>query len=487
MRTRCFLWYGLFIALLSACTSRPGENAEPLNRLATIYPDYSGLAIPENLAPLNFLIQEEGEAYYARLSWPDGSYSLAAKDGDFRFPEKKWKEMLAAASGKEIRYELFVQRDGKWYRFNTFTNAVTHDKVDPWLYYRLLHPGYIKWKEIKIARRSLESFDEKMLVENTVLDDNCVNCHAFNQQNPDNFMIHVRGSLGGTYFVTDGDLKRFNLKTKEMENGATYPRWHPSGKFVAFSSNKVVQRFHSMEMKKIEVSDLNSSLVLYDVEKNEMMAVPVDREHAFMDTYPEWSPDGRFLYFCRARQIGEEYDYRDIKYNLCRVSFDSDSRSFGKPEVLIDAEAEGKSVSFPRISPDGSSLVFVKHNYGCFSIWHKEADLYSIRLDDFTVEACGVNSEFTESYHSWSSNGRWMIFSSKRGDGLTARPYIAYFDEGGQWHKPFILPQKDPRFYDTFLETYNIPEFARAKVAFSPGELRRASGKDAVQARWAKQ
>jgi hypothetical protein len=486
MSLRYFLIYSFFLLVLASCSSLPEGEIQQTMRKAKIYPDYSDLVIPANIAPLNFFVEETGKYFCVKLISVGGEYVLNSSDGDFRFSEKKWKKILSENVGKEIKYELFVKKDGKWFQYNSFSNTVADEKVDPYLYYRLLYPGYIKWKEIKIARRSMESFAEKMLVENTVLDENCVNCHSFNQQNPDNFMLHVRGSMGGTYFVTDGDLKRFNLKTKEMKNGAVYPRWHPSGKYVAFSSNEVVQRFHAMEMKKIEVSDLNSSLVLYDVEKNEIMAINVDKGKQFMDTYPEWSPDGKFLYFCRASQLGEEYDYRDIKYNLYRAAFNSESRTFGDPELVFDAEAEGKSVSFPRISPDGNSLVFTYHNYGCFPIWHKEADLYSVNLNDFSLEECNVNSDFTDSYHSWSSNGRWMIFSSKRDDGLTARPYIAYFDKSGKWHKPFVLPQQNPQFYKTFIETYNIPEFAQAKVAFSPGELRRAAKTNAIQAKWSK-
>ena len=333
-------------------------------------------------------------------------------------------------------------------------------------------------------QRSLESFEEKVVVENNVVDQNCVNCHSINQQNPDNFMFHMRGSMGGTYFVTDGDLKKFNLKTKEMENSTTYPRWHPSGKFVAFSSNKVVQQFHSSEGKKIEVSDLASSLVLYDMAKNEIMNVPVNQNKQFMDTYPEWSPAGDFLYFCRAAQIGKEYDYRDTKYNLFRVNFNPSNRTFGQVELVFDASAQGKSVSFPRISPDGKSLVFTLHDYGCFPIWHKEADLYSVKLEDFSVSKLDVNSDFTESYHSWSANGKWLVFSSKRGDGLSARPYISYVDENGVARKPFVLPQEDPKFYSRFLKTFNIPEFAETDFSFSPGEIRKAAQSLAIQPKW---
>jgi len=78
-----------------------------------------------------------------------------------------------------------------------------------------------------------------------------------------------------------------------------------------------------------------------------------------------------------------------------------------------------------------------------------------------------MNSPFSESWHSWSSNGRWIAFSSKRRGGLFTRLYISYVDTQGRADKPFILPQKDPLFYDSFLETYSVPEFITGPVKIS--------------------
>ena len=70
----------------------------------------------------------------------------------------------------------------------------------------------------------------------------------------------------------------------------------------------------------------------------------------------------------------------------------------------------------------------------------------------------------TESYHQWSSTGSWFVFSSKRLDGLWGRPFFAYIYPDGNTSKPFILPQEDPYFYDTFLKSYNIPELIIGKI-----------------------
>lgn len=76
-----------------------------------------------------------------------------------------------------------------------------------------------------------------------------------------------------------------------------------------------------------------------------------------------------------------------------------------------------------------------------------------------------VNSPDTESYHSWSSDGKWFVFSSRRMDGNWTRPYIAAFNsETGMCGKPFILPQKRADFYLRRMESFNIPELVVGEV-----------------------
>ncbi|MDP4222397.1 MAG: hypothetical protein Q8868_03700 [Bacteroidota bacterium] len=153
--------------------------------------------------------------------------------------------------------------------------------------------------------------------------------------------------------------------------------------------------------------------------------------------------------------------------------------------MVFNASAIKKSVSFPRISPDGNYIVITLHNYGCFPIWHKEADLWSIDLKTMLATQMGLNSDCTDSYHSWSSNSRWLVFSSKRIDGLTARFFISYISGDGTSAKPFILPQKDPGFYQRYLKSFNLPELSRLKVDIDPGKIRRVAKGSAIQAKWA--
>ena len=477
----------LLIALFFSTGCTKDYKITETGREAVIEPDYSGVTVPPNIAPMNFLIKEKGRSFRViATSKPGYKLSVRSSDGIIRFPERSWKELLKGSEGERIEILIYSENKEKTLsRFSPFYLNVANEPVDPYICYRLLYPGYETYSQIKIVQRNVESFTEESVIENQLINDNCVNCHSFNKNNPEKFLVHIRGSAGGTYFINGNKITRTDLKTGEMTSGAVYPAWHPSGKYVTFSSNSIMQSFHSIPEKNIEVIDLASSLVLYNVEKNEMSPIKESDSTKYLETFPEWAPDGKYLYYCRANQIIDSTDFKSIKYNLLRMSFDEQTMSFGKTEVVFDASAISKSVSFPRISPDGQSLVFTLHDYGNFSIWHKEADLYLLNLRNNKAEKMTLNSDETESYHSWSSNGKWLVFSSKRGDGLTARPYFAYFGSPDHVGKPFVLPQKDPALYKRLVKTFNKPEFVTGKISLGPRDFERATKEIPVKALWA--
>lgn len=475
----------LGLIVLAGC-KRDVKNIPEAGREPVIEPDYSGVTIPRNIAPMNFIIKESGRAFSVLASSNDGfGLKIRSHNGIVRFPEKSWKKLISKSKDGKIAIRIISEdENGNMTAFNPVNLFIAAEPIDPYICYRLLYPGYETYLQIKLVQRSTESFKEISLAENQLLKNNCINCHSFNQNNPRKFMLHVRGSAGGTYFIDGEKITRRDLKAPEMNFGAVYPGWHPSGKYVTFSSNNIVQSFHASPDENIDVIDLASSLVNYDIEKNEMYPIEDADTVKYLETFPEWSPDGNYLYYCRAKEITDSLDFKNIKYNLLRKPFDQTTNKFGSAELVFDAVKINKSVSFPRISPDGKSLVFTLHNYGNFSIWHKEADLYLLDLGTKKAEKMSINSDETESYHSWSSNGKWIVFSSKRGDGLTARPYFAYFGSSENVGKPFVLPQKDPALYGRLVKTFNRPEFLTGRIKLGPRDFEKASGMKAVRAKW---
>ena len=225
--------------------------------------------------------------------------------------------------------------------------------------------------------------------------------------------------------------------------------------------------------QRTEVYDTASDVIVYDVERHTFLSVPGLASQSSFDTFPSFSPDGKSLFYCTAPACLMPDSIGKLAYSLCCISFDPESGTFGSQvDTLFDARANGKSVSFPRVSPDGRFMLCTLSGYGTFPIWHKEADLKMISLQGSApVDTDILNSTDVESYHSWSSNGRWIIFSSRRLDGLYTRFFIAHLNKNGKFSKPFLLPQKDPDENNLRMKSFNIPEFIKDKITITRSQL----------------
>ena len=235
---------------------------------------------------------------------------------------------------------------------------------------------------------------------------------------------------------------------------------------MAVSVNQTEQSFHANDKNRVEVFDKASDVVVYDVERHEVVTCAQLSQTQTFETFPTFAPDGRTLYFCTATAQTMPVDFKQVKYSLCSIGFDPEKRSFSSQvDTLYSAGKGGLSASFPRVSPDGRWLLYTLSGYGNFSIWHKDADLYLADLQTkASVPLTVANSDDVESYHSWSSNSRWIVFSSRRLDGLYTRPFFAYVDAEGKVAKPFLLPQADTDYYLRLMKSYNIPEFITGEV-----------------------
>ena len=453
-----------FFLLLASC-SEPKAGIEEKNALPSIFPDYHDVIIPVNIAPLNFRLSEPSGNLFVVIEGKNGKIEVKGKS-KIRIPLKKWRRLLENNRDESLIITVFSRTEGKWTKFKPFSIHIKNNPVDPWLVYRLIAPGYEAWSEMGLYQRNLTSFKEEPIINNRLLPGSCMNCHSFNQNNPGQMMFHLRGNIGATMLVIDGEAVKLNTKTEETISNCVYPCWHPTGKYIGFSVNNISQVFHSRKEKRIEVFDSRSDIVVYDIDKNILITSKIISSDDSFETFPAFSPDGKTLFFCSAPKSDQPDNYDKVKYSLCSISFEPDSGTFGDQiDTLVSSSVTGKSVSLPRVSPDGKYLIFTMSDYGNFSIWHKEADLYQLDLNTRSFRPIDpVNSDDTESYHSWSSDSRWMVFSSRRIDGLYTRPYITFVDENGNFGKPFLLPRKDPDYYDSELRSFNVPEFITGKV-----------------------
>jgi hypothetical protein len=478
------------VSLLCACRERKVTITKfsTIDRPAKINPDYDGSVIPPNIAPLNFVIQHDGAGYFVRIHSEEGSpIEIFSTEPTIRIPKQAWRELLDSNRGRQLGMDVYVKsRAGalssngenvRWSRFQTLSARIAAEDIDTYLVYRRIRPGHSTWRDMGIYQRNLTSFEESTILNNGYFKHGCVNCHTFCGNRADKVIIGVRSPVyGSSALFLDGD----NVQKIGTKFG--YTSWHPSGKIAVFSVNKVRQIFHSAASEVRDVLDFDSLMSYYVVESKSVKTAPNLAQKDRLETYPAWSADGRYLYFCSApltwsdkNTVPESYD--QIKYDLVRTGYDIDSDQWGPLETVLSAKDTGLSILLPRISPDGRWLLFCMCDYGCFPVYRQSSDLYLMDLEaakqtgQYKYRRLEISSSESESWHGFSSNSRWIVFSSKRGSGVFTRTYIAYIDKNGKVYKPIRLPQKDPTYYDSCLWTYSVPELITEPVRITKEKL----------------
>lgn len=461
-------------SLVMASCTEDHQNATETNRVAKLFPEYYNLTIPQNIAPLNFIIKEPGSKFRIEITAKNGDPIILRQNSPkVKIPIKHWHHLLETNINGQINVDIWSFNNGKWNKYKNIGHRVSSFAIDSFLVYRMVHATYLKWNKMGIYQRDLTSFDETPIIENNSTDNGCMNCHTFAKNNPDKMAIHFRIVHAGTLIWNDGKLTKTDTKTEQTMSAGIYPAWHPNGKHIAFSTGKISPHLTTRMNKPVDVADKASGLFVYNTEKNTTTTSPeISTQHR--ESMPEWSADGKFLYFTSAPEAlkGDDESLLHSRYSLMRIPFDEEYESWGNAEMVLNADSVGISISMPAASPDGKFMVCAVTDFGYFTIFHQNSDLYLIDLEKKSFVKMELNSNKAESHSSWSSNGRWLVFSSKRADGVMTRPYISFIDSTGKSHPPFLLPQKNPEMYDLLQANYNRPDLVTGKVKLSPFEIR---------------
>ncbi len=460
--------------LLTACADRVAKDTT--DQQPDIFPDYRGVTIPRGIAPLNFAVSD---AQHIRVEVHDpqhGTWLTTTGERHIEMDIEEWHKLLATADSLHVTVSVWNEDHPDGITYAHFPIYVSSDSIDPWIMYRLLPPGYEGWNEMGIYQRDLSNFEIRTITDNSDNNRGCMNCHSARQGNPDDFMFHSRGKNGGTVILRNGNLYKVDLKSLEPGLQGSYNAWHPSGRFIAFSSNTTVQAFMARSRDKIECYELRGDIIIYDVEKNCVAADPRFTNDSTIEAYPTFNPDGQWLYFCSSKPVNMPSEYDKLRCDILRVPFDQHTARLGQVDTVFSSLKMQRSAIIPRISPDGLYLMYSTSPTGALNLNHIDADLEMIDLNTGEIIDCSpINSDQSESYHDWSSNGKWVIFSSKRIDGRFTRVFFAHWD-GHQWSKPFMLPQKDPEHNTLLMHAYNIPEFILHPVKIDRNQLRQLIG-----------
>lgn len=457
----------LALLALCSCTDKPNQ-AIKVNALPKIYPDYAGVTIPADIAPMDFdFVGSDFSKLYVEVKGSKGG-ELHDEGQSIDFDIADWHQLTLKNKGGKLTFTLWVKQDGQWKQYKDFYMTVSPYALGEWgLTYRLIPPGYEVYGKHGIYQRDLSTFNEYAIFENTMAPGACVNCHTENRTNPDAFTFHVRGKNGATFVRHDGQDDWLNAKVSRLQGSMVYPYWHPSGKYCAYSTNQTHQSFHAVRDERIEVFDQASDVFVYKPAKHRILTSPLLMTKSHYETYPVFSPDGKTLYFCSSTAEPIPSRYKEVRYNICKISFNPATGTFGqKVDTIFNARKMGMSATHPRPSYNGRYIMFTMSNYGCFPIWHHEADNWLLDLRTGQARPLTkANSKDTDSWHNWSLNSHWFVFTSRRDDGLYTRLYLCALDAHRREAKPFLLPQRNPKqYYDRLMNSYNTPDFTIRKV-----------------------
>lgn len=181
----------------------------------------------------------------------------------------------------------------------------------------------------------------------------------------------------------------------------------------------------------------------------------------FVQTDGVWSPDGKYIVFARAvardpRVKGQraalhadDPNETQIQYDLYRIPFNGGKG--GTPEPIVGASHNGMSNNFPKVSPDGQWIVFVQCKNG--QLMRPDSQLYIVPFEGGVARRMRANTRLMNSWHSFSPNGHWLVFSSKARSPYT-QMYLTHIDADGN-DSPAVLIDNTTAAN----RAVNLPEF----------------------------
>ncbi len=495
------LCFSTLIALFVCCSS-PFTVVEELSEEASIFPDYQGeLIIPNNIAPLNFEIQESGSCFVVQIVNNEiVLLEKREKKSKIMFSEKKWKDILQGHIGDTLEIRVFSGDSyEKMIAYKPFRWIVSEDSIDPYVVYRLISIEGVadaSQQPMGVFERNTGTFDERLLIDNLLSDGACMNCHHFSANRGSHFCMHFRKAHAGTLIAGDS-LVMVNMGLPNGERGV-FGNYSPDGRFFIFSTNQLLCIQEMLEKRFISWPyDIACNLFLYDAQTNSVLSSSELTTSGTQKTYPCWSHDGQYFYFCQsnwqtplvADSLGAKRSIlleriQKTHYSLVRMAFDGKNEllnkgdtcppsTFGPIETIVSSEdLGGRSISLPACSPDGKFISFSTTDFGTLHPTSKSGRMWLYNLETKALRQFepDVENPITSS-SEWSSNSRWLVLSSRRMDGSFSRPFFVHVDSLGNTGKPFAMPQKEPDFYRKQDFSYGLPVLISTSVPMSAYDI----------------
>jgi hypothetical protein len=470
----------LLLFLFSGCSvNKFPKYFNTINKKPNIFPPSHGTVIPPNICPINFIIREKGSRFYVNFYSVNYRFNIYTRKNNIIIPNKKWIKLFKNGN-KLIYIDIYTFYNNSWQKYETITDTISNEVIDPYIAYRKI-PVCKDWTVMGFYQRNLENFKELSVFHNKGTDA-CINCHSYSNNSSSKMIFEIRSKTFGTPMIIKNikDNKNYidaiNTKTQYTTGKAGYTALNPICDLIAFTTNKFEMLFHTSGIEPRFVYNGSGDIAFYDLKTNTITTTSSLSQKDFIETMPEWSKDGKYLYYSCCPQL-KENQIKEIKCNLLRIEFNPKTKCFGNIDTIVKSEDIGGSILQPRISPDNRFIIVNIAPYSDFPVDKVGTRLAIINTQTKELKIINANTNFSDTWHCWSSNGRWIAFNSKRLNGRFSSIFLCYFDTNGIAHNPFVLPQKDPNYYEYSISAYNIPEFITSKISLSKNQLKNALNK----------
>lgn len=475
----------LFLSLLpAACRQEAVQTDRLTDRQPPIFPDYTDVTIPPNIAPLRFLLADTCEAEEVAATFECGAERVAVRSSDGRsiaIGLHAWKRLTKDAAGKVITVKVTARIDGQWVGYVPFNLYVATDSIDPYIVYGRMDPSRDVVGHMGLYSRCIETFHEQAVLTSDMVRGDRISNATFCLGNAQRMLLSLNNVFPCILLADSGEIEKLNTAPIPDLSCPTHAAWHPSGRYIAFAVNR---------NSKQDTRKAASSIVIYDAMKHELFTSPQLFSDSASATHPAFSPDGETLYFCATSQ--KTITRSDsAKYHLCAVAFNiHGGRRFGRkvdtlyhsrlalpqpvkkksdkiPPRRPEIRPDGSAAS-PCPSPDGRYLLFTVADRGCQPTDHPASDLalYDLKRKTFLPVDTLCSDSAAEVSQSWSSNSRWIVYTGRGVDGIYDYLFISYFAADGRQTKPFLLPLKEANGYRYTMQSFTHPTFLTAPVPY---------------------
>jgi tetratricopeptide (TPR) repeat protein len=477
---------------LGACAKRP-EPAPlafpggPSGGLEINYPLDETLFPPEIVAP-TFVWSDETAGVTAwtvllRFEETEELLRFQTTEPRWRPSEVDWAEIKQRSQERDAEVAIVgIGADARAASSASIRIRTSSDPVGDSIFYRevplpfitaVQDPSRIRWRY-----GAVDSADQPPVV----LEDLpvCGNCHSFSGDGSVLGLDVDYGNDKGAYAILPvseqmklDDEKIISWSDYKKGDGETtfglLSQVSPDGRYVI---STVKDRAVFVATPDLWYSQLffpiKGILVVYDTETGSFKPLPGADDPEYVQSNPTWSPDGKSVVFARTKAYRKDSianatsvllnendvpefvnDKEPFKFDLYRVPF-NDGRG-GEAEPIAGASHNGKSNYFAKFSPDGKWIVFCKaENY---MLLMPDSELYIVPAEGGEARRLRANTPRMNSWHSWSSNGRWLVFSSKANTAYT-QLFLTHIDEDGESTPPVLLER-----FTAADRAANIPEF----------------------------